>query len=99
MSAYIAQIIYRISCEGVATEQYEEQWRMVFSHDYDQALNEARRIAQAEETSFTDRHGRQVQWRLVAVKDLQQVEPEHGVLLFSQVREASSIPAPVWMEP
>lgn len=96
MRAFTAQIIYRIECDGRFTDQYEEQWRLVFADDEQKAVTEARATGQNEETTFVDRHGRTIYWRMLAVKDLRPVELVNGGLLFSTVREAEMIPAPVW---
>ena len=98
MKAYTAQIIYRILCEGVSTEQYEEQWRLVIARNEAEALTSAREFAREEETLFVDRHGRTVNWKLVAVKDIQPVALEHGSLLFSTVKEAAVVADPLWTE-
>lgn len=96
MASYTAQIVYRIECEGQHTDQYEEQWRLVFAEDEEAALIQAKLAGQAEETTFIDRHGRSICWRMLAVKDLQPVELVNGGLLFSQVREVELVPAPIW---
>jgi hypothetical protein len=96
MRTFTAQIIYSIECDGRQTDQYEEQWRLVFADDEHQALSQARAAASSEESTFVDRHGRTICWRLLAVKDIQPVELVNGGLLFSQVREAEMVPAPIW---
>ncbi|RYE26302.1 MAG: DUF4288 domain-containing protein [Sphingobacteriales bacterium] len=98
MQAYTAQAIYRIKCEGVKSEQYEEQWRIVYADDDIEALTKARNIAADEEVTFADRHGRIINWELVAIKDLQPIELKQGGLLFSVLREIEPIAAPVWAE-
>ena len=97
MKTFVAQIIYRIECEEQPTDQYEEQWRLVFADDETHALKEARNMASNEEVTIIDRHGRTIIWRLVAVKDLQPIEIGNGELLFSVVKEVEPIAAPVWM--
>jgi hypothetical protein len=97
MNTFVAQIIYRIVFEEVLTEQYEEQWRCVFAADEREALEEARRLAKEEESSFLDRHGRIVNWKLVAVKDIRPFSVENGALLFSVVKEVEPVAAPVWL--
>ena len=96
MKSFTAQIIYRIECEGLPTDQYEEQWRLVYSENEEQALTEARKAGKEEESTFIDRHGRTICWRMLAVKDIQPVELKNGGLLFSMVREAEMVPAPLW---
>lgn len=96
MGSFTAQIIYRIECDGQHTDQYEEQWRLVFADDMQQALVQARDAGMQEETTFIDRKGRTICWRMLAVKDLQPVELSNGSLLFSIVHEPEPVPAPIW---
>lgn len=96
MEVFTAQIIYRIKSGSSNTEQYEEQWRLVYAEDEYEALEAAREIGKEEEATFVDRHGRTVCWELVAVKDLQQVHLKQGAILFSTVKEIEPIAAPLW---
>lgn len=96
MKHYTAQIIYRILCEGVFTEQYEEQWRLIVATDELNALEEARNIGAQDAQSFVDRHGRMMEWQMIAVKDLQPCEFHNGALLFSTVIDMQPIAAPIW---
>jgi len=95
MNAFTAQIIYRIECEGMPTDQYEEQWRLVYADNEEHALSIARDAGKNEESTFIDRQGRTMCWRMIAVKDLQPIELKNGGLL-SMVREAEILPAPLW---
>jgi hypothetical protein len=97
MKTFTAQIIYKIECEGIGSEQYEEQWRLILAEDEDAALKEARRVAADDAASFVDRHGRRVAWKLLAVKDLNEVDLHNGTLLFSVVKEVEPVAAPLWM--
>ena len=96
MRSFTAQIIYRIECEGLPTDQYEEQWRLVYAEDEEQALDKAKEVGKSEDATFIDRHGRTMCWRMLAVKDLQPIELTNGGLLFSMVREAEMVAAPLW---
>lgn len=96
MNSFTAQILYRIECEGLFTDQYEEQWRLVYADNIENALKEARKAGESEETTFVDRQGRTICWRMLAVKDLQPVELKNGGLLFSVVREVETMAAPLW---
>ena len=96
MRSFTAQIIYRIECEGQPTDQYEEQWRLVYAEDERQALAMARESGKNEESTFIDRQGRNMCWRMVAVKDLQPVELKNGGLLFSLVRDVEMAAVPLW---
>jgi hypothetical protein len=98
MQVFTSQIIYRIKCEGVVSEQYEEQWRIVHANDERDALARAKEVAILEEATFIDRHGRTVCWELIGVKSIQQVDLQHGTLLFSEVKEIEPIADPVWTE-
>jgi hypothetical protein len=95
MRTFVAQVIYRIECEGMPIDQYEEQWRLVYATDERNALEEARKMSKDEESTIIDRHGRTVCWRLLAVKDIQPVDLVNGGLLFSMVREVEPV-APIW---
>jgi hypothetical protein len=99
MKHYTAQIIYRIKCNGTTTEQYDEQWRLIFATDDREALLHAKAIAKEEEMAFVDRHGRAIAWELVAVKHIQEVALTNGMLLFSELKEASPVASPVWADP
>jgi hypothetical protein len=96
MKTFTARIIYKIECEGIRTEQYEEQWRLIYADDELAALEHAREAAAAEESSFPDRHGRIVNWKLLAVKDLQETSLHNGALLFSTIKEMEPMEVPVW---
>jgi len=96
MKSFAVQIIYRIVCEAVSSEQYEEQWRILFAPDEQAAVKEARKLGRKEECSFTDRHGRTIRWEMIAVKEVREVNMQHGALIFSTVREVEPIAAPVW---
>lgn len=98
MNTYTAQIIYRIKCSGTRTEQYEEQWRLVFGTNERHALEQARSIALEEEATFIDRHGRTIVWEMVAIKDLQEIELKNGALLMSAVKEVEPIGSPIYIE-
>lgn len=96
MKTYTAQIIYRICCEHISTEQYEAQWRLIYADNECSALETVKQLARTEECSFLDRRGRTITWQLVAVKDMQPVELENGAMLFSSVTEAAPVATPLW---
>jgi Domain of unknown function (DUF4288) len=96
MNSFSAQIIYRIECDGIPTDQYEEQWRLVYGSTIQEALDEALDAGKNEETTIIDRHGRAINWRMLAVKDIQPIEIKHRGLLVSMIRDAELIPAPLW---
>lgn len=95
--AFVAQVIYRIECEGLPTDQYEEQWRLIYAADERTALAEARKVSEDAQATIIDRHGRTICWQLLAVKDIQPVQLQHSSMLFSVIREAEPVAAPLWM--
>lgn len=98
MKTYTAQIIYRIKCGNTGTEQYDEQWRLIIANDERDALNKAKEVGKQEEAMFVDRHGRPVEWAMIAIKDIHEIDLQHGALLHSAVKEIEPIAAPVWEE-
>lgn len=96
MKSFTVCIIFKIECEGVRTEQYEEQWRLILAANEQDALQQARETAIHEEERFTDRHGRMVQWKFLAIKDIQETAIQSGALLFSMLRETDPVAAPIW---
>ena len=94
---FIAQLIYRIECDGLSTDQYEEQWRLVYAENEQQAMELAKGIAAKDAETLIDRHGRYIEWKLLAIKDLQQICLENGTLLFSVIKDAELVPAPIWL--
>lgn len=91
MNTYIAQIVYRIKCNDISDNQQEEQWRLICANNIDRATEEAVCIGKAEETTFTDRKGRDITWEFAAVKDIQPAELSHGSILFSAIKDDEPI--------
>ncbi len=96
MKTFCAHLIYRIQCENVASEQYEEQWRIVMAADEEEALKAAKEIAAEEEETFLNRKGKFVKWQLAAVKEVRPFEIKNGALLCSTIKEIETIVAPLW---
>ena len=88
---FIANILFSISCEGIFTEQYEEQLRLLFASDFDEAVNAAKLIAAGEECDFKDRHERTITWKYIAVKDVVKVNLDQGALLHSSIKETEPV--------
>lgn len=98
MNTYIAQIVYRITCNGIGDSQQEEQWRLIYANNTDSATEEAVLVGKAEETTFTDRKGRNISWEFVAVRDIQPAELKHGAILFSAIKDDEPITITAWQE-
>jgi hypothetical protein len=84
---FITNLVFSILCEGVFTDQYEEQLRLVFAADEQDAVSIARDMGAKEEGKFVDRHGRIIGWNFIAVKDVTAVQLEQGALLHSSIKE------------
>ncbi len=96
MKSFTARSIYKIECEGIHTEQYEEQWRLILAETEEDALRQAHETAILEEEQFTDRHGRIIHWKFLAIKDIQETSIQNGVLLFSILKETDPVATPAW---
>lgn len=96
MRTYISHIIFSITCNFSFTGQYDEQWRMVYAHDEEEAIQEAKNIGKHESGLFVDRHGRTIGWELVAIKEVKELEIGHGKLMTSKITDTSEIAAPLW---
>jgi hypothetical protein len=91
MQTFIAHLIFSISCEGVFTDQYEEQLRLVYAQNDEDAIRTAKKMATQEEEDFADRKGRKMSWKFIAVKDILRVPLEQGVLLHSSIKEIQPV--------
>lgn len=90
-NTFVTQSIYKITCAAVSSEQYEEQWRLIFAEDEQAAIAEAKNIALKEEAVFIDRHGREICWKFIAIKDIKPVKLENGALLSSSIKELEPV--------
>ncbi len=91
LQPFIVNLVFGISCEGVFTDQYEEQLRLVFSENEDGGIHKGRIIAKEIAGHFTDRLGRIMEWKFIAVKDISRVKLDNGSLLYSSIKETEPI--------
>ena len=98
MKTYASQIIFSIKCDGAFTGQYDEQWRLVYASDEQQAIEHSKELASNSAHNVIDRHGRLISWELVAIKDIKELQIEHGTLLSSAVIDVTPIASPVWQQ-
>lgn len=96
MKTYASQIIYTINCDGRFTGQYEEQWRLVYAEDEEDAIKKAKEIGAEEASMLVDRHGRTMSWEMIAIKDIKLLELGDGAILTSTIVDVTTIPAPIW---
>ena len=88
---FIVNLVFGISCEGVFTDQYEEQLRLVFAENEQAAIDTAKQLATEITCDFTDREGRTIGWKFIAVKDIMPVELNNGSLIHSSIKETEPI--------
>lgn len=70
MRTYASQIIFSITCDGRFTGQYDEQWRLIFADDEQNAIEQSKSIGLSEGKAMVDRHGRTICWQMIAIKDI-----------------------------
>jgi hypothetical protein len=97
MKTYASQIIFSIKCDGTFTGQYDEQWRLVYADTEQEAIEQSKVLANKQD-NIIDRHGRFISWELIAIKDIKELQIEHGTLLSSAVIDVTPIAAPVWQQ-
>ena len=97
MQWYLSKIVFQIICgNGDHTAQFDEQLRLVGAVDEEEAFMKATEMGENEEDRFFNHKQQLVQWKFIAVKELQEVQLGNGTLLFSQVKENTAIASPVW---
>lgn len=96
MKTFATQIIYSIKCDGTFTGQYDEQWRLLFADDEQEAIEQAKEVGTQESSIIVDRHGRTISWEMIAIKDVKEVQLGHGSLITSSVIDVTTIAAPIW---
>lgn len=96
MKSFASQIVFSINCDGIFTGQYDEQWRLVYARSHEEALEAAKTVAMNEAYTIKDRHGRNISWQLIAIKDIREVVIEHGSLLNSSIIDMKPVAAPIW---
>lgn len=91
LQPFIVNLVFGISCDGIFTDQYEEQLRLVFSENEEAAIRKGKTIAVEIAGHFTDRLGRIMEWKFIAVKDIARVQLDNGSLLYSSIKETEPI--------
>ena len=89
MNWYIVKIIYQIIAgDGTHTPQFDEQYRIIKADEMEWALEKAQVIARLGQCLFQNDKDETVQWKLVAVEDVQLLgEMDDGTLIYSRVEE------------
>jgi hypothetical protein len=89
MSAYLAKIVYQITCgHGRHAAQFDEQLRFVFAASESEALIKSKSIGLQEEDHFFNQQQQLVSWTFVGVTELYRLgELSDGAEVYSQIRE------------
>lgn len=95
MNWFIATIVYRIICgDGHHAAQFDEQLRLVYAPNHDEAFIKARSIGENEQETFYNQKQQLVQWQFVNVSELFSLsEPMDGAEIYSRIREVSNADA------
>lgn len=96
MKTFISQLVYAIKCDGAFTDQYDEQFRLIYANNKEEALAIAKETGLQKSEEIVDRRGRKIFWEMLAVKDVREIQLEQGGLLTSSVIDTTPIVAPLW---
>jgi len=89
MNWYLAKIVYRIICgDGDHTAQFDEQLRLVYATNKEDAFYKAQHIGKKEEEKFYNLKQELVQWLFINVSELYKIgEMIDGAELYSRIEE------------
>jgi hypothetical protein len=89
MNWYLAKIVYRIICgNGDHTAQFDEQLRLIYATNKEDAFNKAQRTGKREEETFYNLKRELVQWQFINVSELYKIgEMIDGAELYSRIEE------------
>lgn len=89
MNWYLAKIVYRIICgDGDHTAQFDEQLRLIFAANKEEAFFKAQQTGKNEEETFYNMKQEMVQWKFINVCELYRVgEMIDGAELYSRIEE------------
>jgi len=89
MKYFLAKINYQIICgSGEHTAQFDEQLRILYANDAEDALEKAKFIGMKEEDSFMNEKRRIVQWKFIDVSELYELNFDNdGAEVWSRISE------------
>ncbi len=89
MNWYLVKIVFQIICgNGNHKPQFEEQLRLVWTDDAEEAIAKANCIALQEEEAFMNQSNQLVQWKFIAITDIYPLQTDvDGTVLFSKISE------------
>ena len=89
MNWYLAKIVYRIVCgNGEHTAQFDEQLRLIYATNKEDAFYKAHDTGKKEEETFYNLKQELVRWQFINVSELYKMgEMIHGAELYSRIEE------------
>ena len=86
---YLAQIVYRIVCgHGEHTAQFDEQLRLIYATNKEDAFYKAQHTGKKEEETFYNLKQELVLWQFINVSELYKIgEMIDGAELYSRIEE------------
>jgi hypothetical protein len=95
MNWYLAKIVHRIVCgEGDHIAQFDEQLRLIYASDVNEAFDKAILIGRKEEETFYNHRKQIVQWKFVNVPELYSfTELIDGAEMYSKINEVDDADA------
>ena len=95
MNWYLGKLIFRIICgEGSHTPQFDEQLRLIFARDEEEAFDKAMSIGQREQDGFYNHEQQLVQWKFINVAELYRLSGLlDGAEMYSRIQETDDAEA------
>ena len=92
MNWYLAKIIYRIHCgEEKDSGQFDEQLRIIFATNKEEAFHKAHSIGQQEEEVFINQQQKLVHWQFINVCELYKISKLiDGAEIYSRIEESDN---------
>jgi hypothetical protein len=89
MNCYITKIVFQIICgDGNHAAQFDEQLKLVYARDEDEAFSKATRMGIQEQDQFYNFRDQLVQWQFVNIAELYLLSDfVDGAEIYSQIRE------------
>ncbi len=89
MNWYMVKLVFSVvSGSGLHTPQFDEQLRLISSHNPEEAYHKARILGLRNQDSFVNDKGGMVRWHFVAVADLLPIEEfKDGMELYTSTHE------------
>jgi hypothetical protein len=89
MNWYLAKIVYRIICgDGDHAAQFDEQLRLIYASNKEEAFYKAQCTGKKEEETFYNLKQELVQWQFINVSELYRIgEMIDGAELYSRIEE------------